>query len=206
MKALSLMIALVCVVPSIGRAESVFVKYRGEVDLTPFDCTGIERSSFINRVCYDRNNEYMLISLNGTYYQYCQIDAGTVSSLLDAPSMGQFYNFSIKRKFECYKQQPDSPGSHFGAIAYSDRSGANGYSYDFDSAIQAQERALQACGYDCRVVIGFANACGALAVGAGRGYGADWAEDRQAAEDAAIKLCTSMTHGCNVVRSVCTTR
>jgi hypothetical protein len=84
-----------------GYAESVFVKYRGEVDLTPFECTDVARSSFIDRVCYDRSNEYMLISLNGNFYHYCEIDAGTVSSLLNSPSMGSFYNASIKGAFDC---------------------------------------------------------------------------------------------------------
>jgi KTSC domain len=46
----------------------------------------LTRSSFIRRLCYDRRNGYMLISLNGTFYHYCEIDAGTVSSLLSAPS------------------------------------------------------------------------------------------------------------------------
>ena len=74
---------------SIARAESVYVKYRGEVELRPFDCTDITRSSFIRRVCYDRRNEYMLISLNGTFYHYCEIDGGTVSALMTAESMGR---------------------------------------------------------------------------------------------------------------------
>ena len=86
---------------SAGCAESVSVKYRGEVDLRPFDCKNLTRSGFIDRVCYDRRNEYMLISLNGTYYHYCEIDASTVSSLLDAPSMGHFYNANIKGQFDC---------------------------------------------------------------------------------------------------------
>ena len=86
---------------STANAESVYVKYRGEVDLKFFDCADITRSSFINRVCYDNRNAYMLISLNGTFYHYCEIDAGTVLSLLDAPSMGRFYNASIKGQFDC---------------------------------------------------------------------------------------------------------
>ena len=92
---------VLCSGPTLGHAESVFVKYRGEVDLKPFECTDVARSSFIDRVCYDRRNEYMLISLNGTFYHYCEIDAGTVSSLLTAPSMGRFYNANIKGDFDC---------------------------------------------------------------------------------------------------------
>lgn len=217
-----------CGAPTLCRAESVFVKYRGEVDLKSFDCTDVARSSFINRVCYDKRNAYMLISLNGTFYHYCQIDPSTVSSLLNAPSMGQFYNASIKGDFDCrvhrvpdyegtvrpstedrndrYVPQPGSAGDHFGAIAFSNSSGAIGYSYDHGSGYEAQERALQECGYGCKVVIGFTNACGALAVGAGRGYGTGWAGNRQAAENTAINYCNSRTTGCDVVRWVCTTR
>jgi hypothetical protein len=91
-----------------AHAESVYVKYRGEVDLKFFDCANVTRSSFIQRVCYDKRNQYMLISLNGTYYHYCEIDADTVSSLLNAPSMGQFYNASIKGDFDCrVRRLPD---------------------------------------------------------------------------------------------------
>ena len=51
-----------------AQAESVFVKYRGEVDLAPFDCSGVDRSSLVQRVCYERRESYMIINLNGTYY------------------------------------------------------------------------------------------------------------------------------------------
>ena len=82
-------------------AETVDVKYRGNVDLAPFTCLAVTRSSFIQRVCYDRANEYMLISLNGTYYHYCEIDGGTVSTLMTAESMGRYFNASIKGRFDC---------------------------------------------------------------------------------------------------------
>lgn len=86
---------------SAAQAETVQVKYRGPVDLAPFACEAVTRSSFIQRVCYDENNSYMLINLRGTWYHYCEIDPGTVSSLLAADSMGQFYNASIKGNFDC---------------------------------------------------------------------------------------------------------
>ena len=82
-------------------AESVYVKYRGEVDLKNFECTDTARSSFIRRVCYDSHEQYMVISLNGTFYHYCEIDPDTVSSLVNAASMGRFYNASIKGNFDC---------------------------------------------------------------------------------------------------------
>jgi KTSC domain len=81
--------------------EVVTVKYRGPVSLAPFKCDAITRSSFIERVCYDAANSYMLIDLSGTWYHYCEIDADTVSNLMAADSMGRFYNQSIKGRFDC---------------------------------------------------------------------------------------------------------
>ena len=82
-------------------AEVVNVKYRGPVDLKPFRCDSISRSSLVNRVCYDARERYMLVSLNGTYYHYCEIDRITVSRFLEADSMGRFFNANIKGRFDC---------------------------------------------------------------------------------------------------------
>jgi len=81
---------------SFVEAETVEVKYRGPVDLKPFICQDITRSSFVNRVCYDKPNQYMLIQLRSTYYHYCEIPDRTVAELLNAPSIGKFYNANIK--------------------------------------------------------------------------------------------------------------
>ncbi|MBN8991630.1 MAG: KTSC domain-containing protein [Rhizobiales bacterium] len=78
------------------RAETVDVKYRGIVDLKPFACTDTPRSSFIQRVCYDKAQSYMLISLKGTYYHYCELPTATFDAFVAAPSMGQFFNQKIK--------------------------------------------------------------------------------------------------------------
>ena len=39
---------------------------------------------------------HTVVSLNGTYYHYCEIDPNTVSRFLDADSMGRFFNANIK--------------------------------------------------------------------------------------------------------------
>lgn len=75
--------------------QTVDVKFRGPVDLKPFVCTDT-KSSFVNRVCYDKANTYMLILLKETWYHYCEIGEGTVKSLLDADSKGRFYKANIK--------------------------------------------------------------------------------------------------------------
>jgi hypothetical protein len=83
-----------------AHAESVDVKYRGSVDLTPFACTDTV-SSFVNRMCYDKANQYMLILLKKTWYHYCEIDKSTVDGLLEAESKGRYYNGMVKGNFDC---------------------------------------------------------------------------------------------------------
>ena len=95
---------------------------------------------------------------------------------------------------------------YYGAIAFSTASGANGYAQDFDSQEGAEERALQECGSGCEVVVWFKNACGALAVGEGNGYGTAWAGNREAAEDGAIRVCAKNAGNCAVKAWACTTR
>jgi hypothetical protein len=79
-----------------ARSETVDVKYRGTVDLKTFECRDIDRSSFIQRVCYDKPQSYMIINLKGTYYHYCELPPATFDALMGAPSMGQYYNQNIK--------------------------------------------------------------------------------------------------------------
>jgi len=94
------LVALI-VLSSQASAETAIVKYRGPVDLAAFRCETVTRSSFIRRVCYDTKERYMLISLNGVYYHYCEIPARAVSALLSADSMGKHYNAALKGKYDC---------------------------------------------------------------------------------------------------------
>jgi hypothetical protein len=61
-------------------SETADVKYRGPVDLKSFACTDTPRSSFIQRVCYDEPQSYMLINLRGTFYHYCELPAATYNA------------------------------------------------------------------------------------------------------------------------------
>lgn len=78
-----------------AHAETADVKYRGQVDLKPFTCQNT-KSSFVNRVCYDAKNQYMVILLKDTYYHYCEIPKSTVDALLSAESYGRYFNANIK--------------------------------------------------------------------------------------------------------------
>lgn len=91
-----LAIATYLVATSSVNAETVDVKYRGPVDLKSFDCQSVSRSSFINRVCYDRGNQYMVIQLKDTYYHYCELPKVTLDALMSASSMGRYFNANIK--------------------------------------------------------------------------------------------------------------
>ena len=86
--------------PSVG-AETVIVKYRGPVDLARMSCESITRSSFINRLCYDAKEKYVIVQLDATYYHYCGVPADIVSDWRTADSMGRFYNAQIKGRFDC---------------------------------------------------------------------------------------------------------
>lgn len=78
--------------------------------VSTFTCQDITRSSFIERVCFDTDKQYMFVKSNGTYYKYCKIGPEVVSRFLAAPSMGKFYNAQIRGNvsegpFDCRTHQ-----------------------------------------------------------------------------------------------------
>jgi hypothetical protein len=77
-------------------AETVDVENRGPVDLTAFSCQDITRSSVISRVCYDPGSRRMLVQRLVAYRQYCDLPQDTLDALLNAPSMGKFFNTNIE--------------------------------------------------------------------------------------------------------------
>jgi hypothetical protein len=83
-----------------SNAESVYVEYRGNVSLNGFNCQ-YTQSSFVNRICYQQRNNYVLASLNGTYYQYCRVPSLITNGWLSSSSKGSFYNSNIKGRFDC---------------------------------------------------------------------------------------------------------
>ena len=96
---------------------------------------------------------------------------------------------------------------YFGAIAFSPKTRAHGWAYDYTSRTEAQERAMSECrrhASDCVSAVWFHNACGALAVGP-QAYGAGWGSDRGQAERAALKSCGRFSRDCTVIRWICTT-
>jgi hypothetical protein len=77
-------------------AETVEVENRRTVDLKPFACQDITRSSLVNRVCYDAAARVMIVQMNAAWSQYCDVPETTRDKFLNAPSMGQYYKAQIK--------------------------------------------------------------------------------------------------------------
>jgi hypothetical protein len=78
-----------------AEAETIDVKYYGSLDLKTFACIDVTRSSFINRACYDKAKQFIVVQLKGTCYPYREMPAATYDAFLNASSMGQ-YNANIK--------------------------------------------------------------------------------------------------------------
>jgi serine/threonine-protein kinase len=104
----------------------------------------------------------------------------------------------------------DGSRERHGAIAYSSRKVVYGYSHDYDSAKGASEAAVRNCrgqergADDCRVLVTFHNACGALALGDRGAYGSAWALSGREASAKALAECRP--HGgasCKITRQVC---
>jgi hypothetical protein len=97
-----MLIGFICAaLPISANAETVFVKYRGQVDLAPFTCESTQRSSMVKRLCYDAKDKYVVVNLSGTYYHYCEVPKNIVSDWLRAESMGRYYNQYIKGRYDC---------------------------------------------------------------------------------------------------------
>jgi hypothetical protein len=106
MKRLAIAIVGASLLASVAIAETVVPKYGEAVDLAPFSCSDVTRSSFIRRVCFDKAKSYMLIRLKDTYYHYCNIPENTVTALMTADSMGRFFNAQVKGNYDCRVNPP----------------------------------------------------------------------------------------------------
>ncbi|MEU7629512.1 DUF4189 domain-containing protein [Nocardia sp. NPDC049190] len=80
-------------------------------------------------------------------------------------------------------------GDYYGALALSSSTGAVTSAVNYPDAAAAEAAARTECGVrDCRVVVQFWNACGAVARGADGRYGWAWAATRAEAERRAIDV------------------
>ena len=100
-----------------------------------------------------------------------------------------------------------------GAIAYSAHKQVHGYSYGYESEKAAENVAVQNCkrqnsdAGDCRVLVTFYNACGALARGDKGAHGSDGGHTGREASTKALEKCRKQGgDSCKVDRQVCSGR
>lgn len=93
-RALALLFAQLAAAPIVS--ETVEIGEHHRVDLGTFECRDVSRSTVLQRVCYDRTRQDLVVVAGGAYGRYCGVAAETVERLLGAPSMGQFFNQNIR--------------------------------------------------------------------------------------------------------------
>jgi hypothetical protein len=77
-------------------SETVDVQDRGPVDLATYQCRDTPRSTLIQRACYDPAQASLVVSVRGTYVQYCDLPPATLDALMAAPSMGLFFKRNLE--------------------------------------------------------------------------------------------------------------
>ena len=97
-----------------------------------------------------------------------------------------------------------------GAIAYSALKKIYGYSYDYGSSRAAADAAVANCrkenksASDCKALVTFRNACGALALGDKGAYGSAWGLSQREAASKALGACRPYGGAsCKIERQVC---
>jgi KTSC domain-containing protein len=75
-------------------SEKVEVRGRS-VDLLSFECRDINRSTIVQRVCYEAAQRTLLVEARGAYQQFCNVPAETYAAFMVAPSMGLFFNRNV---------------------------------------------------------------------------------------------------------------
>ena len=99
---------------------------------------------------------------------------------------------------------PTAAALGWGAIAISPGTGRVGYSKGLNSAIAAQQAAVGLCkAPDCRAVLNFTNACGAVAQASNTSWA--WGRDRDsvAAQQRALLTCSQYGTKCRVAGWIC---
>ena len=107
-------------------------------------------------------------------------------------------------------QDAPGDGDRYGSIAVSQEPGGGhawGIAWSYGRLSNATSRALGECqsqgGGNCQQVGWFRNACGALAVGGGNGFGAGWGDTMASAERDALAQCGNANDGCQVLIGRC---
>jgi KTSC domain-containing protein len=94
-------LSLLVAASAVAAPPVVDVKYFGPVSTDGMQCAETPQSSFVREVCH-RDDGVMLISLNGIWYAYCHVSDPVFRLMIAQPSVGSFYNSTIKMpQFSC---------------------------------------------------------------------------------------------------------
>jgi len=94
----------------------------------------------------------------------------------------------------------------YGAIAYSSKTGAHGWSHSYSSRHAAESAALRSCrayGRGCRIIVWELNSCAAVAVSPDGGWGWGLHQDRWRAQAIANAECEARNRSCSLLQLVC---
>jgi len=79
----------------------VNVKYWNRVDVAKFDTIDTSKSSFIRNAYYDKNNQYLILNLEWTYYHRCDVPNYIRTDFKNSESFWKYYNKYIKWEYDC---------------------------------------------------------------------------------------------------------
>ena len=99
---------------------------------------------------------------------------------------------------------PTAGALGWGAIAISPETGRVGYSKGLNTAIAANQAAVGLCkARDCRAIVNFTNACGAVAQASNTSWA--WGRDRSSAgaQNRALITCSRYGTGCRIAGWIC---
>jgi len=85
-------------------ARTIVVKYRDtpvDIDNGHFEELRLKPSSLVMEMFYDKEGNYLLVSLKNTFYHYCGIDKQVINTWVNSGSLGRFYLNNIKGNFDC---------------------------------------------------------------------------------------------------------
>lgn len=86
---------LTLLMPGVALAQGICPN--GEcLDEGRFECAKVTRSSFIQRICYDDLRNYLVVTIRGQDYGYCDISGEMMDAFEGAASMGRYFNQRIK--------------------------------------------------------------------------------------------------------------
>lgn len=185
---------------------------RGGINLTEVEAgflTKTEAEDFVQSICSSRHSQYG--------------PGAGVDYVLESCTVGEATCVQPRS----HAQQPDPPGEApgtdtpsvdvpsgsgplHGSIAFSqedDGAYAWGIAWSYDSSVGAESEAIGQCreygGTRCAEAGWFQEACGALAIGDGNGYGAGWGATTAEAERDALARCRAANDDCRIEVARC---